>query len=312
MIRVVRPGLLTTVQDDGRWGYQRFGVPVAGPMDRMSHRLANLLVGNTPAAATLEVTLVGPHLEFEETTLFAVAGAAFELALDGVPIAGDTAHLAQVGQRLVFGERRWGGRAYIGVAGGIDVSPVFGSRATHVGSRLGGVDGRAVTTGDVLPLGAERERHVSPGERRPPVVSRLGETAGRGEGAQVRVIPGPHEERFGPAGLAALESGRYTVGVNSDRMGYRLSGPALEHTTEAELLSAPVGVGAIQVPLSGEPIILMADHQTTGGYARIGTVITADIPVVAQLVPTNWISFRRCDQQEALRALIAAERLLAS
>ena len=310
-MRVIRPGLLTTVQDDGRWGYQRFGVPVAGPMDRMSHRLANLLVGNRPSASTLEVTLVGPHLEFDDDALFAVTGAEFELRLEGALLAPNTVHRARSGQRLVFGERRWGARAYLGVAGGIDVPMVFGSRATHVGSRLGGVEGRAVVAGDTLRVGDAGDRRVSPGQRRRPVVTPRGEEGRAVSGAQVRVIPGPHEHRFGPEGLRVLESGRYTVGISSDRMGYRLEGPAIEQTTDTELLSAPVDLGAIQVPPSGQPIILMADRQTTGGYARIGTVITADIPAVAQLVPSNWIAFRLCSHQDALRALVAAERLFA-
>ncbi|MYI75661.1 MAG: allophanate hydrolase, partial [Acidobacteria bacterium] len=147
MIRVLHPGLFTTVQDSGRWGYQRFGIPVAGPMDPVSHRMANLLVGNRPSCATLEVTLAGPRLEFESDLLLAVCGAEFELLLDGEPVPGDTVLAARKGQRLAFGRRRQGARAYIAAAGGFDVPRVLGSRATHVGSGMGGVGGRALAAG---------------------------------------------------------------------------------------------------------------------------------------------------------------------
>ncbi len=304
MIGVLRPGLLTTIQDDGRWGHQRFGVPVAGPMDRRSHRLANLLVGNRPSCATLEVTLVGPQLEFADETLFAVTGAEFELELDDLPAAMDTVHTAHPGQRLVFGSRRRGARAYVGVAGGFDVPVVLGSRATHVASGIGGVEGRALKEGDALEVGGEQTEGVRAGHTRHPAVPVAS------GGARVRVILGPHEDRFGAHAVATFEGSRYVVSVNSDRMGYRLSGPALEQVAGAELLSSAVETGTIQVPRSGEPIILMADHQTVGGYPRIGTVITADLPIVAQLSPLDWIEFEVCNHEQALTALIDQEQSL--
>lgn len=304
MIHVLRPGLLTTVQDDGRWGHQRFGVPVAGPMDRVSHRLANLIVGNRSSCATLEVTLGGPQLEFSTEALFAVTGAEFELVLDDQTVSMGRVHAARAGQRLTFGARRGGARAYLGVAGGFAVPVILGSRATHVGSGLGGVEGRPLKVGDRLPVGQTFERCIKVGDGREHVAE-----TGNG-GALVRVILGPHDDRFGGVGVERLQASRYLVSVHSDRMGYRLSGPALVPTTGPELLSAPVEVGAIQVPPSGEPIILMADHQTTGGYLRIGTVITADLPRVAQLAPSDWVQFRVCDRGEAMGALIDQERSL--
>ncbi len=304
MIDVLQPGLLTTIQDSGRWGHQHFGVPVAGPMDRSSHRLANLLVGNRVSCATLEVTLIGPQLAFGRDLLFAVTGAQFDLALDGARLAMNTVHAARAGQGLSFGPRRAGARAYVAVAGGIDSPPVLGSRATHVGSATGGLDGRALRAGDRLALGADVERTARAGDVRQGVV-RVAD-----QGARVRIIPGPHDDRFGPRGVATLEAGRYCITANSNRMGYRLAGPPLEQAAAGELISCAVPMGAIQVPPSGEPIVLMADHQTTGGYLRIGTVITADVPVVAQLSPSDWIEFEACTLEVALRALIAQERKL--
>ena len=298
MIRVLHPGLFTTVQDAGRWGYQRFGIPVAGPMDPVAHRLANLLVGNRPGCATLEVTLAGPRLEFQRDLLFAVCGAEFEAFLDGKAAPGGTVHAVRRGQCVAFGRRRRGARAYIAVAGGFDVPRVLGSRATHVGSGMGGFRGRALAAGDVLATGDDIERGVRAGDRR---------TVPTRAGRPVRVLPGPHDDRFGTAGAAALAHAGYRVGAASDRMGYRLEGPPLPQEGP-ELLSAAVPVGAIQVPPSGEPIILMADRPTTGGYPRIGTVISADIPVVAQLAPGEPVEFETCSQEAAVQALIEQER----
>ena len=293
MIRVLHPGLFTTVQDTGRWGYQRFGIPVAGPMDPVSHRLANLLVGNRPRCATLEVTLAGPRLEFRRDLLLAVCGAEFEAFLDGRAVPGGTVHAVRRGQCVAFGRRRRGARAYIAVAGGFDVPRVLGSRATHVGSGMGGFRGRALAAGDVLHTGDDVERGVRAGDRRP---------APARAARPVRVLPGPHDDRFGAAGAAALAQA-----AASDRMGYRLEGPALRQEGP-ELLSAAVPLGAVQVPPSGEPIILMADRPTTGGYPRIGTVISADIPVVAQLAPGEAVEFETCGQEAAVQALIEQER----
>ena len=299
MIEVLQPGLFTTVQDGGRWGWQRFGIPVAGAMDPVAHRLANRLVGNAPSCATLEVTLAGPELAFRRDVLFAVCGAGFDLSLDGVPASADAVHAAGRGQTLAFGARRSGARAYVAVAGGFDVPRVLGSRATHVASGMGGFEGRALATGDCLAVGGEVVRRARPGAR-----CAAPRAAGR-----VRVLPGPHAARFGRAGAARLATGSYRIAAASDRMGYRLEGPPLAQTGP-ELLSSGAPLGTIQVPPSGEPLVLMADRPTTGGYPHIGTVITADIPVLAQLAAGDRVAFEICDQAAALRALIAQERAL--
>ena len=302
--RVVSGGLLTTVQDGGRWGYQRFGVAVAGPMDLVAHRLANLLVGNTAAAATLEATLRGPTLDFETATTFAVTGGEFEIRLSGGAIDSHVSHRAGAGDRLEVGGCRRGARAYIAVRGGFDVAPVLGSRATHVASRMGGVEGRPLRQGDRLPIGQEKRSPVRAGERRDRIIP-LPQN-----GARVRVIPGPHDRIGTGDAVPQLVRGRYLVSARSDRMGYRLQGPPLELTAGSTLISSALPMGGVQVPPQGEPILLMADHQTTGGYPRVATVISADLPIVGQLGPSAWIEFEVCDRARAIEALITQERRL--
>jgi len=302
-IGVVEPGLLTTVQDCGRWGSQALGVPVAGPMDGVSHRFANLLVGNQPDCATLEVTLVGPTLEFLAETTFAVAGAEFELWLDAQPTLANTPCHAGRGSRLRFGRRAGGARAYLAVAGGIDVPPVLGSRSTDLASGLGGLAGRPLRSGDQLGVGQWAGRRV------PRVPSPAPVTLPRG-GATVRVIPGSDEDRFSPRAMEVFGQARFTLGPESNRMGYRLRGPSLELVRTEPLLSSATPVGTVQVPASGQPILLMVDRQTTGGYAKIATVISADLSVAGQLAPGDWIAFEVCERREAVAALIALEQAL--
>ena len=303
-VGVRRPGLFTTVQDSGRWGYQHVGVPVAGSMDMVSHRLANAIVGNEPSAATLEITLVGPELECDQSTLFAVTGAEFDVRLDGVEVAANTSCLARSGQVIAFGRRRSGARGYLSVKGGFDVPSVLGSRSTHVASRMGGFAGRALQAGDSLDVATSVRRRVPEGTQRAPVV--LMPT----DGARVRVIVGPHTEIFDRPRLNAFEGARYRVAPASDRMGYRLEGERLRLPDDVSVISSAVPIGSIQVPPEGSPIVLMADHQTTGGYPRIATVISADLPVVGQLKASDWIEFESCSPSEAVRALIAQERAL--
>ena len=302
-IQVVEPGLLTTVQDCGRWGSQALGVPVAGAMDGVSHRLANLLVGNEPSCATLEVTLVGPTLEFLSEATFAVAGAEFELRLDERPVPGHTSCHARRGSRLRLGRRGFGARAYLAVAGGIDVPPVLGSRSTDLASGLGGFAGRPLRAGDRLGVG----RWAGPRVPRMPPGAPVALPSG---GARVRVMPGPDGDRVGLRAMEVFGQARFTLGPESNRMGYRLRGPSLELAEMGPLLSSATPVGTVQAPPSGEPILLMADRQTTGGYAKIATVISADLPVAGQLAPGDWIAFEVCERREAVAALIALEQSL--
>jgi biotin-dependent carboxylase-like uncharacterized protein len=293
---VARAGMLTTVQDSGRWGYQGVGVPVAGPMDWYSHALANRLVGNAAHAAALEVTLIGPELIVEGQVVCAVAGAEFEVTVDGTVVPAHQPFTAPNGSRVRVGARRAGARATLAARGGFDVPPTLGSRATHLVSRMGPFGGRALRAGDRLPI-ASADTQSFGGAGIPLDMP--------GQGTRVRVVPAAHRERFTAEAWRALTSARFTVTPQSDRMGYRLEGPVLAHVRGADILSEAMPIGAIQVPASGQPILLMADRQTTGGYATIANVITADLPVAGQLAPGDWIEFSACTHADAIVALRA-------
>lgn len=298
-LRVVEPGLATTIQDTGRWGSQALGVPVAGPMDPWSHRLANRLVGNEPACATLEVTLVGPELECLDDATIAVAGAEFELAVDLHPVEPWRAWRVPAGARVRFGARRAGARAYLAVSGGIDVPMFLGSRSTDLASRLGGMGGRALRAGDRLEIG----RGVAapgPMAARPVAPLPVG-------GAVLRVLPAAG---FDAASLAAigLTGRRFRLDPSSNRMGYRLRGAQVALDTAAAGLSTATPIGTVQIPPSGEPILLMADRQTTGGYAAPATLISADLCLAGQLAPGDWLEFAACDRPTAMAALTAREQ----
>ena len=308
VVQVVKPGLLTTVQDRGRCGFQALGVSVAGPMDPASHRFANAMAGNLGDAAALEVTSIGPELIFEDQRLVAIAGAQFEIFLDGQPVPSTGAYVIPAGGALRFGRRLRGTRAYLAVAGGIETQRVLGSRATHLPSGMGGFGGRALKAGDRLPCGLARKLSAATAE----VHARLAGAATRlPEGrARLRVLPGPQTERFTKGALDALQSGPYKIASNSNRMGFRLEGPSLAHANGADVISDATPLGVVQVPASGQPILLMADRQTTGGYAKLATVITADIGLAGQLGPGDAIVFAVCSLREAMSALIAQEQHL--
>ena len=297
---VIRPGKLTTVQDLGRWGWQGSGVPVAGPMDAYSHRLANRLVGNTDDAAALEVTLLGPELEANAEALCAVAGARFDVTVNGDATDSSSAFVVPVGGRVRFGARRAGSRATLAVRGGFDVPKSFESRATSIISRIGPFGGRPLLPGDVLPIAPSTEPRLLEGRA-------LSMPDG---GACVRIIRGPHDAMFTPGAFDALVGSRFVVTAQSNRMGYRLEGPVIRHAGGADILSDATPIGSLQVPASGQPILLMADRQTTGGYPKIGTVITADLPIAGQLAPGDWIAFSECTRAEAIAALKKQEAAL--
>ncbi len=302
-LTVVRPGLLSTVQDLGRWGSQALGVPVSGAMDTFAHRLANALVGNPVTAATIEVTLLGPELRAEQPLVVAVAGAEFALTADGRPVPHQTAFALAPGTTLRFGQRHAGSRAYVAVAGGIDTPMVLGSRSTHLLSRMGGVAGRALLGGDVLPIG----RGPVPVTPRAAARAHL---AGSSATPALRVMLGPQDTAFSRSSIDALMCDEFRVSPQSNRMAFRLDGPTLTTIAAEEPLSEPVPFGAIQVPAGGAPILLMADRQTAGGYPKIATVITADLPVAGQLGPGDSVRFVSCTRAEARHALIAREREL--
>lgn len=298
-LAVVDPGTLATLQDLGRTGYQRFGVTPAGAMDECSLRIANLLVGNDPGEAAVEFTLSGGTWQVEaDVCRLAVAGGEFPVTIDGRHAAAYCTHTLKRGQRLVIGRAAAGARGYIAVAGGFDVSPVLGSRSTHVRSGLGGLDGGPLKAGDSLPLRA------ADGFDGPDVWLTADLWPGLHE--TVRVVLGPQEDLFTDAGIETFLTYPYRVLPQSDRMGYRLDGPPIAHAGDYNIVSDGIARGSVQVVGNGQPIILLSDRQTTGGYAKIATVISADLPVLAQRRPGDTIRFEvvHLDEAETERALM--------
>jgi biotin-dependent carboxylase-like uncharacterized protein len=302
-LEVLAPGLLTTVQDVvGRVPFARLGVPGGGAMDRPAARLANRLVGNPAHAALLEATLVGPSLRIDGCPrVIALTGADLSATLDDRPLRPGWSVYARTGAVLSFGERRAGVRAYIAVQGGIEAPLVLGSRATDLLSGFGGLAGRALRAGDQLLCGpaisAEPAGRSTAEVWRPPDPD-----------AAVRILPGPHVDSFAAGALAALCAGRWTITQQADRMGYRLAGgAALEHLSGADVPSLGLPSGAIQVPADGQPIVLLADHQPTGGYTVLATVIQADLHVLAQRGPGDSVQFQASTVEEA-RLSLGAQR----
>ncbi len=293
--RVARPGFLTTVQDLGRFGFRRFGMPVSGAMDAVALRVANRLVGNPDQAAALEMTVKGPELVFETDALIALAGADLSPLINSTPVPLWTALEVSRGSTLSCGERRSGARAYLAVAGGIEVPMALGSRATHISSQTGGFAGRALAKGDTVCGGPP-----SPG------VSRLiGSTilpAARppySPAPVLRVVLGPQRDCFMDEAVERLVRSCYAVTPQSDRMGYRLSGPPLVHAGPPDIVSDATPQGALQVPADQQPILLMADCQTTGGYPKIAVVVSADLPLASQLLPGDSVRFTLVEVHEA-------------
>ena len=292
--------MLTTVQDLGRRGYQGLGVPVSGAMDAYSHRLANQILGNDPSAAAIEITLLGPELAADGDLTCAATGADISLTVDGKPAPMNAAFRVRSGARLRWGTHLSGTRMTLAVAGGFDLPATLGSRSTHLASRMGPFGGRALRAGDILPVGDARGSRAVVGH---PLEIPVG-------GAHVRVLPAVHRERFTDDAWGLLVHARFTVSSQSNRMGYRLDGPLLGHVSGADILSEAMPNGAIQVPASGQPILLLADRATTGGYATIANVISADLPIAGQLAPGDWIQFDPVNREDAIAALRRREAAL--
>jgi antagonist of KipI len=305
---------LSTFQDLGRSGYQHLGIPVNGVMDERAHRLANALVGNLPSYATLEITLMGPVLRFHHDAVIALSGADLGGQLDGQPLPPDQAAAVSAGSELSFGKRRSGLRAYLAVRGGFAFDPVMGSASTYTRGGYGGHAGRPLKKGDMLETGPS----VQSGQ-----LARLGQLArslstafdddvGLPPEAPIRVTPGREWHYFSSRARQALETGPYRISPQSDRMGYRLEGEKLELTAPREVISEAVGFGSIQVPADGQPIILMADRQTTGGYPKIAHVCAVDLPRLAQTMPGETLRLTVVDLGTAQRLMLSQERSFAS
>ncbi|MBN1247493.1 MAG: biotin-dependent carboxyltransferase [Anaerolineae bacterium] len=298
MFTVLDPGALTTVQDAGRIGWARYGVPPSGPMDAAAFAAANALVGNAPDAAALELTLTGPTLHVWHEALIAVCGAPFELWAGRLSLPMWHAVYLRAGTRLRFGQRLGGARAVLAVAGGIIVPPYLGSRATHLMGGFGGYGGRALRAGDRLSTGpAARRNYLDEAGRVWPLDQRPAYTPA----PVVRVVLGPQDDHVAPEAIATFLSAAYTVTPASDRMGIRTQGLPLAHRGETGIVSDGVVTGSVQVPPDGRPIVMMVDHQTTGGYPKIATVIRADLPLLAQLLPGDTIRFTSVTPAEARR-----------
>jgi biotin-dependent carboxylase-like uncharacterized protein len=300
-IDVLRAGLLMTVQDRGRHGLQHVGLCPGGAMDPAALALANALVGNSPDDAALELTVLGPDLRFTREVLVALAGAEFETGF-----AQNRPVLVAAGTRVSIGRVRRGARGYLAVAGGIAVEPVLGSRSTYLPGRFGGLRGRRLKRDDVLPLvenceALSAERFASLKHRRgrsvrwsaPPL------TVPDREPVLLHAMDGANFADFDAAVQRAFFDAVWRVTPDSNRMGFRLEGPPLMRAGSGEILSGPTCLGTVQVPASGVPIALMADHQTTGGYPKIAEIASADVPRLAQLGPGGTLHFARCNLETA-------------
>lgn len=331
-IVVERPGLLSTIQDLGRFGWQHIGIVPGGAMDPETLQIANALVGNAPEDAAIEFTVRGPELSIERQMLIAISGAQMRVQLshkDSPPsdFPLDRPVLVPSGSRLICGSLTRGTRAYLAVAGGITTKPVLDSRSTYLPGAFGGLAGRALRKGDRLPLASNiatlsRERFAQLAFRSRTIRLANGMASTRwsvaspsipsGDELTVRFVDGHHAALFTERSRQIFTGEWYRVAADSNRMGYRLIGPKLERAKNIDVLSEPTAWGTIQVPADGAPIVLMADHQTTGGYAKIAEVITADMPRLAQLRPGGLVRFQSCQLNVAVALREQARRRLAT
>ena len=307
-LEVLRGGAQTTVQDRGRIGFQDLGFSESGVMDRRAFRLANALLDNAPNDAVLEITLIGPKLLFRSDNCFVITGADLGAELNGAGIEMNRVYAAKAGDILSwpkgFPKKPGGLRAYLGLAGGIDVPMLMGSRSTYLRGKLGGFEGRALREGDILEFCAPERSLPNMSAR---FVREDQESVYGAAEKTVRVVLGPQDDRFTEKGIQTFLNEIYTVTDKSDRMGFRLDGPVLEHVTVADIVSDGIAYGAVQVPREGKPIILLADRQATGGYTKIANVITVDIPKVAQSRPGAKIRFVQVSVEEAQTLILEEE-----
>jgi antagonist of KipI len=295
-IEILTPGILTTVQDRGRPGYQSLGIAESGAMDIFSFVSANRLVGNPDNSACLEITLAGPKIRFLGLTWGSLTGAHLSAHLNQYPLNPGRTFKAETGDLLTFGPRVYGMRAYLAVAGGFDVPVVLGSRSTYVYAGFGGYEGRPLRKGDILSAFILEESYESAFVELPAEFQ-----IGKCDLFPIHVIVGPHEDRFTQEGLQTFFNSRYVVMSDSNRMGYRLKGPQITHRDTPIVVSEATPLGAVQVPGQGNPIILLRERGTTGGYTKIACVITVDLDVLAQIFPGEEIYFRSVDLEEAHR-----------
>ncbi|GBF10904.1 MAG: biotin-dependent carboxyltransferase family protein [Tepidibacillus sp.] len=293
LLKVIKPGLLTTVQDLGRLGYQQYGIVAAGVMDAFSMQIGNLLVGNPRNEAVLEISIIGPTLQALDDMLLAICGGNLFPTVDGKKIDMWKSFILKKGQILSFGAPVEGARAYLSIAGGFDIPIVMGSKSTYIKAGIGGYKGRALQKDDILfGKGILEKRYVGR-------LLHYDEIPTYKSEIHARVILGPHLHYFTEEGIQTFLTQTFEISSQSDRMGYRLNGPQITHLSTADIISDAIPFGGIQVPSNGHPIVLMADRQTTGGYTRIATVISVDLPLLAQALPGHTIRFSSISVEEA-------------
>ncbi|ANU26690.1 biotin-dependent carboxyltransferase family protein [Planococcus versutus] len=311
MLKILKSGLQTSVQDLGRVGFQKYGVIVSGAMDPFAHRIANLLTGNDERLATLEITLIGPTIQFTKDAVIALCGGDLSPQLDDNDIKMWRMLPVKKGSTLTFGEPRIGTRCYLAVAGGIDVPELMGSRSTYLRAGIGGFQGRALTKGDEVHIGkmnllqtkALHQYTENEFEWLLPPVRYYEEPI-------IRMIKGKQFDLFTEDSKRRIFSEAFTVSASSDRMGYRLEGAHLALEMPTELISEAVAFGSIQVPADGNPIVLLADRQTTGGYPKIGQIISVDLPLVSQLKQGQHLRFKEISLQDAQQRLVEQEQYI--
>lgn len=287
-LKIINPGLFTTVQDLGRYGYESYGFTPAGVMDYESYYLANALLGNDYNCGVLELTLYGITFEVLHSTSMSSAGAEMELTINEEPFDTGTAVDLVKGDIVKFGGVKKGARTYIAFSGGLDLPKELGSYSTHTRSKMGGYKGRVLKAGDILPVKGKTVEHNFP------VITKV-----LTEDTEIRFIPGQQNDRFDSVNKRIFTESEYTLTKDSDRMGCRLEGPAVESADDDDILSEPTQFGSIQVPKNGQPIVLLADRQTAGGYKKIGTVAKVDLPKIAQKKPGEKITFTEVSVDEA-------------
>ncbi|MDR1472628.1 MAG: biotin-dependent carboxyltransferase family protein [Synergistaceae bacterium] len=304
---VEKPGVMTIVQDLGRWGHQSRGVTVSGPMDQFSLRTGNVLLGNDQNDAALEITLFGLEIVLNVEQCVVLAGADLNMRINGAPAPAWTVHRVPRGSRIAMGGMSGDGcRSYLCFSGGVGVPLVMGSRSTYTKASLGGCEGRALKSGDVVPLNEPRPLwrrcagFACPPELRPTRVP----------SEMISAMDGPQADAFTQAGMETFYGATFTVSNDIDRMGYRLDGPEIERCKSPDIVSDGIAHGAVQVPGHGRPIVMMSDRQTTGGYTKIAVVSTWSVARLAQRMPGGEVRFRRVTEDEAVSRLAEFERNL--
>lgn len=284
-IKIIKAGLLTTIQDMGRYGYQETGMAVSGVMDTRSASLANILAGNDENEGVLEVTMMGPTVEFTADNIIAVTGGDLGATVDGAPLPRYEAVLVHAGQTLSFAAPKSGVRAYVAFAGGLDVPTVMGSKSTNLKSKIGGFEGRKLEAGDAIGFTAPKTDLPNLAQRK------LSVPDFSAREHELRVVLGPQDDCFPQSSIDTFFNNVYTISNEYDRMGCRMQGEVIKHKVGGDIITDGISFGAVQVPSHGNPIVMMADHQTTGGYTKIGNVISVDLPILAQCMPGHKIHF---------------------